>query len=160
MNINGIYIVSNMVVQIDDTGIGMEWSLFNDICPAGHISRPTHFCVFSANSFVIFNSVVIWILWLMRFNVCNLIFIDSSYQVKECSPPAQYWSFVRGSVDSPHRGTIIQPCHDSYTMYIVLPRGDVGTNLFYFKNVFFCSIWQSYLFYQMAANKSFFISYI
>ena len=26
MNINGIYIVSNMVVQIDDTGIGMEWN--------------------------------------------------------------------------------------------------------------------------------------
>ena len=65
---------------------GMELSLFNDdTCPSGHISRPTHFSDIICSSFVIFNYVVIWILWLMGFNVPNLAFLDSSYQVKKIS---------------------------------------------------------------------------
>ena len=65
----------------------MELSLFNDdTCPSGHICRPTHLSDILCNSFIIFNYVVIWILWLMGFNAPNLTFIDSSYQVKESRP--------------------------------------------------------------------------
>ena len=67
---------------------GMELSL-TTTRPSGHISCPTHFSDILCNSFVIFDYVVIswviWILWLMGFNVSNLTFIDSSYQVKESS---------------------------------------------------------------------------
>ena len=65
---------------------GMELGLFNDdTCPSGHISRPTHFSDILCNSFVFFNYLVIWILWLVGFNVPYLTFIDLSNQVEESS---------------------------------------------------------------------------
>ena len=65
---------------------GMELGLFNDdTCPSGHISRPTHFSDILCNSFVFLNNLVIWILWLVGFNVPYLTFIDLSNQVEESS---------------------------------------------------------------------------
>ena len=65
---------------------GRELGLFNDdTCPSGHISRPTHFSDILCNSFVFFNYLVIWILWLVGFNVPYLTFIDLSNQVEKSS---------------------------------------------------------------------------
>ena len=72
---------------------GMELNLCNDeTCPSGHISRLTHFLGIVCHSFVIFNYVVNWNLWLMGFNVCNLTSMDSSYQVKQSNPSDVQWS--------------------------------------------------------------------